>query len=366
MKAYLCLQDGKIFPGKSIGLAGEAVGEVVFNTSMTGYQEIITDPTCAGQIITFTYPLIGNCGVNLSDAQSFGVKAKGIVIRALSDLPSNYRSEKNLHSYLVSQAVVGIKDVDTRALTRHLRRFGTMQGLISIEDDLTELVKRAKELPLASSGSQLVQSVTVKETQTFPGGQYPIVILDFGTKKGVIDMLQAMDCKVTLVSAETRAEEILALKPWGVLLSNGPGDPGDVAYALPVISQLLENGIPLMGIGMGHLLLGMVLGGSTYRLKYGHRGNHPVKDVATNRIYVTSHNHGYALKDEGFSGGDVVITHLNLHDQTVEGLRHQATGSFSVQFNPEGCPGPIETVHLFTQFIDNVKAFGKKRGEQDA
>lgn len=365
MKAYLCLQDGKIFPGKSIGLAGEATGEVVFNTSMTGYQEIITDPTCTGQIITFTYPLIGNCGVNLSDAQSFGAKAKGIVIKALSDLPSNYRSEKNLHSYLVGQGVVGIKDIDTRALTRHLRCFGTMQGLISIEDDLTELVKRAKALS-PMSGSQLVQSVTVKTPQTFTGGQYPIVIMDFGTKKGVIDMLRFLDCQVTLVGAATQAEEIFALKPWGVLLSNGPGDPGDLAYALPVISRLLANGIPVMGIGMGHLLLGMALGGSTYRLKYGHRGNHPVKDVATNRIYVTSHNHGYALKDEGFTGEDVVITHLNLHDRTVEGLRHQATGSFSVQFNPEGCPGPVETAHLFTQFIDNAKAFGKKRGEQDA
>lgn len=365
MKAYLCLQDGKIFPGKSIGFAGEAAGEVVFNTSMTGYQEIITDPTCAGQIIVFTYPLIGNCGVNFTDAQSAGAKIKGLVMRELSDYPSNYRAEENLHSYLVSQGVVGIKDIDTRALTKHLRRCGTMRGLISIEDNLTELAKRAKELPLVN-GFQLVQSVTVKKTQTFPGGQYPVTIMDFGTKKAVIDMLRTMDCQVTLVRAETKVEEILATQPWGVLLSNGPGDPCDAVYALPVINKLLESGIPVMGIGMGHLLLGMALGGSVYRLKYGHRGPHPVKEVAANRIYITSQNHGYVLNGDSFSGDDVLITHLNLHDQTVEGLRHQPTGAFSVQFNPEACPGPRETADLFVRFIARVKEFGEKRGEQDA
>lgn len=362
MKAHLCLQDGKIFTGESIGLVGEAVGEVVYNTGMTGYQEVITDPSSAGQIIVFTYPLIGNCGVNSVDAEALGARAKGIIIKELSTNPSNYRAEQNLHKYLVSQGVVGIKDVDTRALTKYLRRCGTMKGLISTEDNFTELVQRAKELP-AITGPHLVKSVTTQEVRTYPEGQYPVVVVDLGTKKSMLTALKARDCRVTLVGAETGAEEILAYQPQGVIFSNGPGDPNDVEYVLPVLRKILAEGIPVLGIGLGHLLLGKALGGTTYQLKHGHRGNYPVKDLSTGRVYMTSQNHGYALQSTSFSGGEVEITLLNLHDQTVEGLRHKPTGSFSVQFNPEGCPGPREAECFLTQFVEMVKENGQRRGK---
>jgi len=364
LKAYLCLQDGKIFAGKAIGIAGEAVGEVVYQTGMTGYQEIITDPCSVGQIIVFTYPLIGNCGVNSADAESTGARAKGIVIKELSFNPSNYRAEENLHKYLVSQGLVGIMDIDTRALTKHLRRYGTMMGLISIENNLTELAQRAKELP-ANNGPQLVKSVTTKETLAFPDGQYPVVVLDFGTKKSLLTALRARDCRVTLVGAATGVEEVLAYQPTGVILSNGPGNPDDVEYALPIIKKLLQENIPVLGIGLGHLLLGKALGGATYRLKSGHRGSHPVKELKTGRVYQTSQNHAYALCDEGFSADEVEITLRNLHDQSVEGIRHKVTGSYSVQFNPEGCPGPREAEGFLDEFVELVKG-NQLRGKKDA
>ncbi|MGI6587422.1 MAG: carbamoyl phosphate synthase small subunit [Peptococcia bacterium] len=364
MKAYLCLQDGKVFIGKSIGLVGEAEGEVVYNTGMTGYQEIITDPACAGQIIVFTYPLIGNCGVNLADAESSWSRAKGVVLKELSHNPSNYRAEQNLHKYLVSQGLVGIKDVDTRDLTKHLRHYGTMRGLISSEENLTELVQKAKQLPAVTS-SDLVQSVTTKGVYTFSDGQYPLVVVDLGVKKSLLTALRARDCRVILVGAETGAEEILSYKPWGVVFSNGPGDPNDVEYVLPVIRKILATHIPVLGIGLGHLLLGKALGGTTYQLKHGHRGNYPVKELSTGRVYMTSQNHGYALQNESFPVEEVELTLLNLHDQTIEGLRHKPTGSFSVQFNPEGCPGPREAECFLTQFINMVKEKGQRR-DQDA
>ncbi len=351
MKAYLCLQDGTIFAGESIGLTGEASGEVCFNTNITGYQELLTDPACAGQIMVFTYPLVGNYGINPLDAQSAKVQAKGIVIKELAHYASNYRSRQSLHSYLVEEGIVGIKDIDTRTLTKHLRDHGTMMGLISTEEDAALLRQKAQALrPLA--GAQLVQTVSTREKQIFPGGQYPVVVLDFGIKKGIIEALRAADCQVNLVCAETSAEEILAFNPWGVFLSSGPGDPRDVASVLPVIQEVMRQGIPLMGVSLGHLLLGMALGGNVYALKHGHRGEYPVKDLQSNRIFITAQNHGYVLEQESLAANDhVEITHLNLHDQTVEGLRHRPSGSFSVQFNPEANPGPRETGMLFTQFV---------------
>lgn len=364
MRAYLCLQDGKVFPGKAIGIAGEAVGEVIYNTGMTGYQEIITDPSSLGQIIVFTYPLIGNCGINSVDAESAGARAQGIIIKELSTNPSNYRSEENLHKYLVKQGLVGIMDVDTRALTKHLRHYGTMMGLISIEDNLLELVQRAKKLSFIK-GSQLVKSVTTPEARTFSAGQYPVVVLDFGTKRSLLSALAQRDCGVTLVGAETGAEEILALQPKGVVLSNGPGNPDVVEEVLPVIKELLERNIPVLGIGLGHLLLGKALGGTVYRLKTGHRGSYPVKEIKTGRVYQTSQNHGYVLCAEGFPANEVEITLRNLHDQTVEGIRHKKTGSFSVQFNPEGCPGPREAECFLVEFIEMLKG-QQQGGKKDA
>lgn len=351
MKAYLCLQDGTVFAGESIGLTGEASGEVCFNTSITGYQEIITDPSCVGQIIVFTYPLLGNYGVNPLDAQSAKVQARGIVIKEAAHYASNYRARQSLHSYLAEQGVVGIKDIDTRALTRHLRAHGTMPGLLSTEEDLAVLRQKAQDLkPVV--GPELVKRVTTKEKQVFSGGQYPVVVLDFGVKKGIIEALQAADCQVTVVGAETSAGEILALNPAGVFLSSGPGDPRDVAYVLPVIKEIMEHGIPLMGVSLGHLLFGLAMGGKVSALKHGHRGDYPVKDLQSNRVLITVQNHGYVLDKESLATEELELTHLNLHDQTVEGLRHKPSGSFSVQFNPEAHPGPQEARVLFQQFVE--------------
>ncbi len=366
MKAYLALADGRIFEGKSIGLVGETAGEVVFNTSMTGYQEILTDPSYAGQIIVLTYPLIGNYGVNREDEESPRSQARGLVIKELCNQPSNFRSEQNLHRYLVSQNIVGIKDVDTRALTKHLRQAGTMLGIISTESTPEELLEKVQKLEPVT-GPHLVKSVTTKESYTLPGGEYPVVVVDYGAKGNIIRSLQHLNCQVTVVPATVTADEILARKPWGVVLSNGPGDPQDVDYTLPMIRGVLDARIPVMGICLGHQLLGLALGGTTYKLRFGHRGgNHPVKDLITNRVYITSQNHGYALAKESLDGREVEITHINLHDQTVEGLRHKTKPAFSIQFHPEACPGPQDTAELFDRFLEMVKEYGRERSGRDA
>lgn len=363
MIAYLCLEDGRVFEGKSIGLVGEAEGEVVFNTSMTGYQEILTDPSYAGQIITLTYPLIGNYGVNDKDAESSGVKAKGFIVKELCNQPSNYRAEQNLHRFLVSQNVVAIKDVDTRALTRHLRQTGTMLGIISTESDLDKLREKAKALKTVT-GPHLVRSVTSKEAYTIPGGQHRIVLLDFGAKANIANSLKSLDCQVTIVPADTSADEIMSYNPSGVVLSNGPGDPQDVPYAISTIKEILNKNVPVMGICLGHQLLGMSLGGTTYKLKFGHRGgNHPVKDLGTKRSHITSQNHGYALSADSLNKDEIEITHINLHDNTVEGIRHKSLKAFSIQFHPEACPGPQDTFYLFQQFMEMVIDYEEKQGE---
>jgi carbamoyl-phosphate synthase small subunit len=352
------LADGKIFSGESIGMADETSGEVVFNTSMTGYQEILTDPSYAGQIIVLTYPLIGNYGVNSTDEESPRIAAKGLIIKELCNLPSNYRSEQTLHRYLVKHNIVGIKDIDTRALTKHLRQSGTMMGLISAEPNPEELVKRAKALkPLF--GPELVKSVTCKSAYTLENGEYPVVVVDYGAKGNIVQSLRNLGCRVTVVPATASAEEILSFKPWGVVLSNGPGDPEDVAYSLPAIRGVLEAEIPLMGICLGHHLLGMALGGKIYKLKFGHRGsNHPVKDLRRNRVYITAQNHGYAVQPDSMDPEDAEITHINLHDNTVEGLKHKRKPAFSIQFHPEACAGPQDTDYFFEEFMEMVQAFG--------
>ncbi|MFY9175545.1 MAG: glutamine-hydrolyzing carbamoyl-phosphate synthase small subunit [Peptococcia bacterium] len=402
MKAYLCLADGRIFPGESIGLAGETAGEVIFHTGMTGYQEILTDPNSAGQIITFTYPLIGNYGVNKEDELGKEVLARGIVIKEACSKPSNYRSEQNLHAYLVEKGVVGIKDVDTRALTRHLRTIGSIMGLISCETDLAELKKRAAALasscesfsdsstashptsssassvaspsmtyPHSLSGFQLLQYLSTQKITTITEGQYPIVIVDFGASKRTIQALQNLNCQLTVVPVTTTAQEILKLEPWGVVLSDGPGNPQDAINVLAVVEAVLERDIPLMGIGLGHQLLGLALGAKTSKLKNSHRGdNQPVKNLATGKVHITSQNHGFIL--EGIDPKDnrsqqFSITHLNLNDRTIEGIRHNSKPAFAVQFQPEIFPGAQGTHHLWEDFLQLVQEFGReKRGGQYA
>ncbi len=358
MKAYLCLADGKVFAGESIGMIGETAGEVVFNTSMTGYQEILTDPSYAGQIITLTYPLIGNYGINKNDEEASRIAARGLVIKELCNMPSNFRSEKNLHKYLVTHGIVGIRDVDTRTLTKHLRLSGTMPGLISVDSDLDRLKAKAAELK-GISGLNLVQTVTSQEAYSLEGGEYRVVLMDFGAKGNIAKSLQALGCRVTIVPARATAGEILRYKPWGVVLSNGPGDPQDVDYVLPVIREVLQSGVPVLGICLGHQLFGMALGGTTYKLKFGHRGgNHPVKELKNQRVYITSQNHGYALDRDSLANSEVEVSHVNLHDGTVEGLEYREKGSFSVQFHPEAAPGPQDTFYLFERFVKTIKERG--------
>ena len=360
MKAYLYLSDGRVFSGESIGVVDETIGEVVFNTSMTGYQEILTDPSYAGQIIALTYPLIGNYGVNSRDEESCSIAAKGLIVKEMCSQPSNYRTEQNLHSYLVKHGITGIKHLDTRALTKHLRKSGTMMGIITTDPNIGELTARAGELKFPS-GPELVQSVTCKQIHIVSGGEYPIVVIDYGAKDNIVRSLKALDCAVTVVPAGTTVEDILAQNPSGVVLSNGPGDPKDVEHTIPAIRALLNKNLPIMGICLGHQLLGIALGGRTYKLKFGHRGgNHPVKDLRNNRSYITSQNHGYAVEKESLDAQFIEITHINLHDNTVEGFRHRNKPVFSVQFHPEACPGPQDTEQLFLEFLDMVKEYRKQ------
>lgn len=351
MIAYLALKDGTLFKGKSIGLAGKASGEVVFNTSMTGYQEMLTDPSYEGQLITMTYPMTGNYGTNSKDVQSDRCHAKGLMVTELTGQPSNYRAEKKLHTYLVENSVVGMKGVDTRALTLHIRRNGTMQGIIACEADPAELAEEAMSMP-ASDGRKLVKSVTAKRAYEVGEGSRLVSVMDFGAKASIIASLVLAGNRVRVLPADASTQDVLESGPSGVLLSNGPGDPNDVDYAMPVIAELLSRRIPMMGICLGHQLLGITTGAKAKKMKFGHRGsNHPVKDVDMGRCFITSQNHGYALDPEGLTG-EWAVTHYNLHDGTVEGMRHRELPAFSVQFHPEAFPGPGDTAGLFLRFND--------------
>ncbi|HNV34332.1 MAG TPA: glutamine-hydrolyzing carbamoyl-phosphate synthase small subunit [Bacillota bacterium] len=357
MIAYLALKDGTVFKGKSIGLVGKASGEVVFNTSMTGYQEMLTDPSYEGQMIVMTYPMVGNYGTNHKDVQSSRCHAKGLMVTELCGQPSNYRAEKKLHTYLVENGVVGMKGVDTRSLTLHIRTWGTMPGIIACEADPSALAEEAKALP-AFGGPELVRSVTTERAYEAGNGPRTVSLFDFGVKANVIDSLVNLGLKVRVLPAWATAEEALEGDVVGVVLSNGPGDPNDASYALGPIRRILETGMPVMGICLGHQLLGLATGAGAVRMKFGHRGaNHPVRDVETNRCYITSQNHGYALDPEGL-WDDWKITHYNLHDGTVEGMRHKRLPAFSVQFHPEAFPGPGDTSHIFERFMSIVDERG--------
>ncbi len=356
MEAILALEDGTIFKGSSFGAAGERDGEVVFNTSMAGYQEILTDPSYKGQIVTMTYPLIGNYGINSEDVESRKPFVEAFVVKECSNIASSWRSEKSLDKYLRENNIIGIEGIDTRALTQHIRLQGAMKAVISTEDfDDKSLVKKAKASP-GLLGRDLVKNVTTEKIQKWNNkGKYNVVVVDTGVKYNILRQLVHCGCKVTVVPAKTGAEKIFNLKPNGIMLSNGPGDPVGVPYVVETVKELIGK-IPIFGICFGHQMLGLALGGKTFKLKFGHHGgNHPVKDLKTGKVHITVQNHGFCVDIDSLNKEDIEITHINLNDKTLEGIRHRKLPIFSVQFHPEASPGPHDARYMFTEFVEMME-----------
>lgn len=344
-----------MFKGRSFGADGEAFGEMVFNTSMSGYQEILTDPSYAGQIVAMTYPLIGNYGVNAEDVESRRPWVEGFVVREASRVRSNFRSTASLQDYLKQNNIVGIEQIDTRALVRHIRDKGAMRsGISTIDTDADSLLKKILDQP-EMQNRELASFVTVENHYEYPASadeKFHIVAYDFGVKTNSLREFAKYGCRVTVVPTTTPADEVLALKPDGIFLSNGPGDPASMTKVVDEIKKLAASETPMFGICLGHQLLGEALGGKTYKLKFGHRGgNQPIKDLITGKIEITSHNHGFAVDADSLPS-DVEVTHINLNDQTVAGLRHKTLPVFSVQYHPESAPGPHDSEYLFERFIE--------------
>jgi carbamoyl-phosphate synthase small subunit len=353
--ALLVLEDGRAFRGRAWGAEAEACGEMVFNTSMSGYQEVLTDPSYAGQIVCMTYPLIGNYGVNRADEESARPWVEGFVVREASRLASNWRSEETLDAYLKRWNVPGIERIDTRALVRHIRDKGAMRACISSVDlDEASLLEKAR----ASSpmeNRELASAVTTASAYDVPaagGERFRVVCYDFGVKRNSLNELAALGCRVTVVPASTSAAEVVAMRPDGVYLSNGPGDPASMTGVVEEIRRLVGEGVPTFGICFGHQLLGRAFGGTTYKLRFGHRGgNQPVKDLVTGKVEITAHNHGFAVSAESLPG-EVEVTHVNLNDGCVEGMRHRSLPVISVQYHPEAAPGPHDAEHHFRRFVE--------------
>ncbi|MBU1045358.1 MAG: glutamine-hydrolyzing carbamoyl-phosphate synthase small subunit [Candidatus Omnitrophica bacterium] len=359
-KAKIVLEDGRTFQGYSFGATGTTFGEVVFNTSMAGYQEILTDPSYKGQIVTMTYPLIGNYGVNKQDVESSKPFVEAFIVKECSRIASNWRSNDTLASYLRKNNIIGIEGVDTRALTRHIRLKGALKAVISTEDlDDKSLLEKVN----ASSGLvgiDLVKEVTCSQVYEWNNqGKYHVIVLDCGVKLNILRSLVLNNFKVTVVPAQTSAEDILKLKPDGLMLSNGPGDPEAVTYVIETVKKLLDK-LPIFGICLGQQMLGLALGGKTYKLKFGHHGgNQPVKDLKTGKIDITVQNHGFCVDIDSLNKNDIEITHMNLNDKTLEGIRHKKLPIFSVQFHPESCPGPHDSAYLFANFGEMIKKHKK-------
>jgi len=354
-KAILVLEDGRTFHGASFGAAGETFGEMVFNTSMTGYQEILTAPSYAGQIVAMTYPLIGNYGVNESDVESRRPWVEGFVVREASRIRSNWRSNESLDEYLKRNNIVGIEHIDTRALVRHIRDKGAMRaGISSVESEPKALLEKVLATP-EMANRELASSVTVADSFDFPAGddeKYHIVAYDFGVKTNSLREFSKFGCRVTVVPSDTSAAEVMELKPDGIFLSNGPGDPASMQSVIDEIKKLSETQTPIFGICLGHQLIGSAFGGETFKMKFGHRGgNQPIKDLTTGKIEIASHNHGFAVSADSLPA-DVEVTHVNLNDNTVAGLRHKTLPVFSVQYHPESAPGPHDSEYLFKRFVE--------------
>jgi carbamoyl-phosphate synthase small subunit len=370
--AWLVLRDGRTFRGRALGAVGEASGEVIFNTAMQGYQEILTDPSYRGQIVAMTYPMIGNYGVNEEDVESRRPWVNGFIVREASAIASNFRAGASLDNYLERHGIVGIQDIDTRALTRHLRDHGAQDGIVSsVEADPRRLVDRARALP-GLIGHDLVAEVTAAAPYTWsegpwqlsrghvapPAPRFSVVAYDCGIKFNILRQLRAIGCDVTVVPAATTSAEVLTRKPSGVFLSNGPGDPEGVPYLIESVRGLLGR-VPIFGICLGHQILGLAAGGRTYKLPFGHHGaNHPVKDLSTGRVEITAQNHGFAVDPESVSALGWEPTHLNLNDGTCEGLRHREWPVLSVQYHPEASPGPHDANYLFHRFTDLMSRKG--------
>jgi carbamoyl-phosphate synthase small subunit len=353
--AILALEDGRVFRGRSWAAEGESCGEMVFNTSMTGYQEVLTDPSYAGQIVCMTYPLIGNYGVNKEDSESSRPWVEGFVVREASRMHSNWRSEESLPDYLKRWNIVAIDHIDTRALVRHIRDKGAMRACLStIDDDANSVIEKSRNSP-AMENRELASVVTTSKPYEFPASgteRFHVVCYDFGVKLNSLRELSQAGCRVTVVPASTPANEVFAMKPDGVFLSNGPGDPASMNKEVEEVKLVAQSGTPTFGICFGHQLLGRAFGGKTFKLTFGHRGgNQPVKDFRDGHVEITSHNHGFAVLADSLPA-EVEVTHVNLNDQCVEGMRHKTLPIISVQYHPEAAPGPHDAEHHFKRFID--------------
>ena len=364
---FLLLEDGTLFHGDASAPFPDTVAEVVFTTNMTGYQEVFTDPSYRGQIVVMTAPMIGNYGVNQEDHESAAPQVAGVVVRELADQPSNWRASGDLRSWLDEAGIPLLEEVDTRRLTRHLRSAGVMRGLMGTGSEPTAESRAALEACPAMEGLDLASHVSVREPYTWgdPDAAFHIVAYDYGIKRNILRLFEEHGCRVTVVPADTPAAEVLAMKPDGVFLSNGPGDPAAVGYAPPIIREIANSGTPMLGICLGHQLIGITYGGRTEKMPYGHHGgNHPVRAIDTGAVLITSQNHGFAVVGEPGNGSETLVagapelevTHVNLNDGTVEGLRHRELPVFAVQYHPEAAPGPHDARPLFSDFMAAVRS----------